>query len=784
MRNLKAYQVTFVNCEQLDNHLVSFATNVDCLYVRAFLKENGIESVQFISDNLPNIYDLTDDILSLAGDAIVFYVNELNFYLLKIITYEIKKIDSDKMIIFFGPMLIYDFGYVLNNAQVDVCVLSNPEKNIYELLKNDCEDYQNLSGIAHKVDKKILANTDISSSNFIPSPYVTKLVSGNNAQKFGIIVSRGSGSNEYCISPEYLKMNLEVIFSAIPEKNVCIPLVCDDISEYHYFTDLQRILMNFPFTYKSKIKVQHIDYEMIHALVQFNFIRIDVVIDDGKYLSDDIHWMNVLLRFASEKVKFSFTFDFPATEMNRFDLINTVKVFIQNGFNTPKDYTFRGASICSPKTYPERNVILNDNDLLLMINSDKYPPAFIDGFISFMTGMYPPVALNNSVKHVEIANEKLTLEEMDALKEFISVNSAIIAPISKDSKLYNDSVFYMEGDNSLRSQNEIYDENIANAYNNNFYLPHLYSLNEDESQVKSLIIDDFNTHSPLQFSCIPYAKADSKLSKAINLLSIETSDDLEKFLYDVEFFISNGMFGNLYEINYKIKDACRWLSSTGCLVSKLPRFKLENNGLISPCGGCRNSIGSVHDSYFKIYRQIHVMSEEAQIDRECSICEIKDECSKCCFLPDFLQADQFCEVMKKRPYINMYMDTKLTLSVLMEKSIFRHVELSDIKVSNKYVSKLIPNHLVEKNSEYLYPYIYLFHANEKHYVINAATGKVFGANEKMACVMELFQKCVDIQTVKDFLAENYNLDEAHANKTFIKITSSFIQSGFMRRMVI
>lgn len=779
---------TFVNCASSNNHLISFETNIDCLYVRAFLKENGVKSVQFVSDNLPNIYDLADDILSLAGDVVIFSVNELNFYLSRIITHELKKIDSNKTIVYFGSMLKENFEYILNNTQVDLCVLSNPENSIYKLLKNGCDDYQNLRGIACKVGKEILVNTDISSSGYIPSPYLQRLVSADYAQKYGIIISRNSGAgDEYSITPEYLKENLTFIYNAYHERNICLGFVCDDISEYPYFGDLQRILSNFPFTYKSKIKVQHVNYEMIQTLVHLNFIKIDVMIDDDKFISDDTHWIDVLHRFIGDNVKFSFVFNFSISEINKPDLIKTMKIFIQNELSCPEDYIIRGAGICSPKIYPERNIIFNDHELLSMLYSEPYPSAFVNGYIAFMTGIYPSAELNNSVKHVVLSNTKISLEGMDTLKEFVSVNSAIIAPIPDDRSLHTEDIhFYTEGDRTKRSINEIFDENIAYAYHNNFYFPHLYLLKGSVSQPTQLIFDDLNTHSPLKLSYMPYSKADSALSEDINLLSIETSDDLQKFLYDVDCFISSGTFGNLYEIHYKIKDACRWLSSSSCLVGMLPRLTIDNSGSISSCGGCNKSIGSIHDSYFKVYRQVHVLSEEAQVDRNCTECEVNNECSRCCFLPNFLHAGQFCEMMKMRPYVNLYMGTKSTLNLLMEKSIFKSVKLSDIKVSNKYVSQLIPNQPIETSrtsSGYLYPHIYLFHANEKHYVVNTVTGKVFGASESMAVIMEFLQKCFDVQQAKAFFSEKYSLNEDNTNKEFNKIISSFIQSGFMSRMV-
>ncbi|GHU49187.1 hypothetical protein FACS1894127_1820 [Clostridia bacterium] len=603
MKNQKQYMATFVNCELSNDRLVSFTINPDCLNVQSYLKENGIKSTQFIDNNPTNIYDLSDDILSLAGDIIIFYVNELNFYLSRVISFEIKKSDPDSKIVFFGSMLQENFEYVLKNTEVDLCILSNPEKNICELLKNGFED-NNISGIATRF------------------------------------------SNDICNS------------------------------------------------------------------------------EDLAHIACDIN---------------------------------------------------------SPTIYPRRNIV-GDGDLCLSkIEEDRYPSALLNGFIAFTTGLYPLDVLNNSVKHVEILKSTLSLEEMDILRSFISVNSAVITNIPENSK--NVGVFYTTVNNDIRSLNEAFDENIANAYSNNFYLPHLYSIKDDGNQGKELIFDDFNTRSPVRLSYVPYANVDSKLSKEIIFLSIETSDDLERFIYDVDCFISNTTFRNKYEITHYIKDECRWLSSVCCSVCKLPRLRLKD-GLVFTCGGCSESIGSIHDSYFKVYQQAYIMSEKTQVERNCSGCHIKNECSKCCFLPDFLQGDKLCDVMKKRPYINLYIATKSIFRMLMESPVFRSLELSDIRTSNKYVSHLIPNQTVGTEYTYLYPFIYLLHAKSKHYIFNAATRKVFGTTEAIAIIMEFLQRGVDTKNIKAFLSDKYSLEELGADRTFRGAIDLLIESGCLRKKVI
>ena len=83
-------------------------------------------------------------------------------------------------------MLLESFENVLDNSEADFCVLSNPEKNIYELLKSNCDDHQNLNGIAKRINNGKILSADISTSAYLPSPYITKLLTAENAQKYGI----------------------------------------------------------------------------------------------------------------------------------------------------------------------------------------------------------------------------------------------------------------------------------------------------------------------------------------------------------------------------------------------------------------------------------------------------------------------------------------------------------------------------------------------------------------------------------------------------------------------
>ena len=507
----------------------------------------------------------------------------------------------------------------------------------------------------------------------------------------------------------------------------------------------------FPFSYKCRINVQYVSDELINKLIKLNFIEVGIVISADKYLSADINWIDTLRKYSEGAIKYPIFLDFTG-------------------------------GVSSPKIYPKRNIITSDSQFLP--NADKYkcPPALVGGFISFATGLYPQTALNNSVKHVKISKSNLGPEDMEALKSMLSINSAVIASMPAGAG-NNSSVFYIEDNKTIRSLNEVFDENIDDAYNNNFYLPHLFLVKEKSNRYPELIIDDFNTHSPLQLSYTSYADVDTVDSKELNFLSIETSEDLDRFLQDVGYFISNAGFRHEYEITHYIKDECRWLPSPCCSVCKLPRLRFKDS-LIFTCGGCNKSIGSIRDSYFKVYQQSYIISEEAQVERNCAECPVKNECSKCCFLPEFLQGSRFCDVMRKHPYISLYIATRSALKMLFESPVLQSIKLSDIRTSNRFTSQLIPDQIAETGSMYLYPYIYLFHANSQHYIFNAVTRKLFGISEAMAVVAEFLQKGTDAGTIKSFLSEKYCLVEDNAGKTFTKAIDMFAESGCLQKRVV
>ena len=284
-------QTTFVNCEITNNHLISFATNLACLYVRAFLEEKGLKTAQFIQDNPPNIYDLVDDILSLVDDIVVFYVDTLNYFAVRVITHEIKKSAPEKRVIYFGSLITDQFEYILSSTQVDICVLSNPEKNIYELLRSDPENWPIQHGVALKRDGKIVSKHDGTVTDHLPSPYISRIVPADRAQRFGILISRncGFGSGYYC-SMNAVQNDLEFIRNAVTQKEMCVPLIAENVTSYPKFYDFLLLLKNYPFTYQSCINISCLTDELIDRLADTSFVKIKIIIDNYKYFSENLKW--------------------------------------------------------------------------------------------------------------------------------------------------------------------------------------------------------------------------------------------------------------------------------------------------------------------------------------------------------------------------------------------------------------------------------------------------------------------------------------------------------------
>lgn len=206
----------------------SFRYTLGSAYIIAYLRNNGYKANQFLSQKALNVGECIREILRFKPNIVGFTVLNSNYMQSILLSRGLKRINPKIITIFGGPTPTVQSEVILESeSSVDICVrgegeevalklLNGLESNDFNLEKTDLE---NIWGITFRRKSIVITNpdSDILSSNksikyYIdkyPSPYLSKVVSVDQAFPLGIITARGCNQNcVYCNCAIMSKRNL------------------------------------------------------------------------------------------------------------------------------------------------------------------------------------------------------------------------------------------------------------------------------------------------------------------------------------------------------------------------------------------------------------------------------------------------------------------------------------------------------------------------------------------------------------------------------------------------
>lgn len=784
--------ISFVNFKKTPEQLFNAEHQIDCGNARAFLKENGIESVQYVQDKLPNLTELAEEIISLGNSFIVFYVNNENYLLSKTLTRHIKESEEDISIVWFGPLKEELNIDNLVDAKTDAYISYDYEKGILKLFKTDREQWDSIAGVLTGTFETINDSQAIahSSLDFIPSPYQTRMIPVDKAGTTGVMIGRGLLQEEF-FSLERIDSDLEFL-SGRNKKGQEIPLKLTG-REINTHPEYERLLQTledkaYLFAYEAEVHMGSVTVHLLEQFVRSGIKKLNLAVGDKAALLKLEECSGKMKELAaSAKVEFRFLFE--CEGMDEEAVLNTLKLVLTEGITGIENITLlAGGKSDSPKVLPKRSYISGKGLRDYIVH--HYGKTFrkkvlfhenplINGFDSYMTGIYGQSNLNGFTKHVSVEKEELEVEQYEKLKEFMSINSAVYV---NTSSAHEGSLMYSEGNSILRQENTVFDKNVGAAGKANYCLEHMLTL-ENKNKHYELKIDDYYRAEPLRLEVKKYSEAKINSDAPLDFIKIENERDLESFLEEVDYFISTGKFNKAFLIPSFLVDSCRWLDT--CSMTKLPRFRLDKDNRILPCLDCNKSVGSIDEMQFDVIQQTYVLTEEEQLKRDCDSCAVADNCSKCAMLPDFLSSERYCEIRKQRPYISYYINIVNLLKFLKKSTgTFRDIKISDVMVSSKYVSYYTEHIDYTGEAEYFHQFVNLFIINGTPVFYMPLTGKVYKLTEHLAVIMELMFKGLSADEIKDQLKAMYKLDDKQIIKDFNAAVELFANTGSLKRAVI
>lgn len=663
--------------EEFGVYKYSYEINSAC--VQGYLKKNGIKSHQFIDDNLVNIVDSVDDIMIEEYKNIVFFIDYKNERVSKLISREIKANYEDTNIIWFGQVSNYEQH--LQEEYVDIVIFENTEKVLLEIA-NEIEPSR-INGIAYIENDEVILTEAVEIQEEEISPYSEGLI---DSSKLTVLQVKG-------INKDYILRELESLSQIA--KGRLIEIVSRDVLKIDGIEEIAGKVEGLNLA--GTINIENLNEHNLVVLNQGNFKVVTILINGEDYLQ------NLNLLSEERNIKFNVYIVTDKETLNQ-QIIEKLK-----GLHL-------GEIVIVDKNSG------NYSYLDVQGETSLYKMAMLNGISASTTGLYPENIIGNCSKHITVDKETITAKDYEYLKDFLSINSAVIHR-SDSSKGYR--------------------ENIAESEKGSCYLPHYHKVDKNQQ----VYIDNSNIVKKLNF--VNYSEAHEGIKDSY--LRIETKEDIESLIKDVNYFRETGTIKS-YVAQNKVENECRWTSNGTCKLKSLVRFNVKEAGEVLPCSGCSHALGNIKEGYNANVRKIYKHMDKTHIARECSSCEVHDRCSKCSMMLDTLEDTSYCSIRRSNPEIGEYFTKKSILSYLISSTnTFRYIDCANIKFSTQYTTNVFPREKTAQGESLIQPYICLTFVGEDPVLIELSSGSINKISKELAFVIEGLIKGFDTETIKDEL---------------------------------
>lgn len=404
------------------------------------------------------------------------------------------------------------------------------------------------------------------------------------------------------------------------------------------------------------------------------------------------------------------------------------------------------------------------NSLRKETNFEESSNVLFNGVLMFYTGVYTESVTDGAVKHVYIEG-RTNRARLSELSKLISINSAILSLNNLDNqreyRLYDEELT-VEDNNYSIFQKEAFSSLLFSHY-------HQWDgevIQLDNNEIKELTMSSYGTNN-----------------KA-SMIDLKTPMDFQLFIDDVNHFVTTGSFKSNYQINSKLVNSCRWLGPSNCHVTKLPRLTVDEDGSLSPCVGCKKSIGTLDNELFELKENVQMITEEEKLNRGCETCEVRDYCSKCTFLPKYMSSDQYCYTRKNQVSLEEYITSSQILNFILNNSNYlkdNPVNLEDIKFSNMWTTHIFKKERKGKSNPLVNNNIYLIHMNGETIIFNLEKYNIIKIGTTLAYILEAFYKGYLEEDIPDFLHKDFNANLDEAIDFYNKSIGLFFKAGILKK---
>ncbi|AOZ93430.1 hypothetical protein [Paenibacillus crassostreae] len=802
--------ITLVHFEQQVTRIFEASDHLDCQYIRSYFKKQGTATAQYIQSNLSNLYDTVEDLIGLGNGIMAFHVTYASYPLCKKLTYVLKELDDRIRIVWFGEIPLRNSKEILKQTEVDGCVIWEPEQTLHSLLNLEVDKWWKIPGVSSRSEleqgqqaEKIMIDKqdemiDVNELDQLPGSWEettgrhTKMVSVKWADRQGNPAKSSKGLRTH--SPERLKRDLEHIVRHTVHAQPCFSIegfneIKDPLAKEEMLSVLEE--MKHLVSYQVTITMEELKLPFLRRLAKAGMVRLNIKIPMSIGVESSLNYEHTnymrAWKQSDERVSFTVTLVEMKEEFEIEEPIYTAMLlqkWIENGLVEVND--IRAESEVADKILNRIELPEPIAELIFEQLVNKSEKAQINGYLAYMTGHYPQQTIGGGVKHIGFTDGDWPAKFADRLGNLTGLNSALLFEENQVIPDGNKDLIYYDQDGVWKQENSKFNQLIGEASMGGYYLSNAHQMNRLGEYDYQLQMNDFLHTEPIYIRQMDYLQAEERdlatedSDVEFQMLAINTESDLEIFLQDVEWFSQSGTFLHGYEVESYLVDSCRWSGDQHCRAKHLPRLFVDEHAQVSSCRGC-SAIGSLNDSLDSLLTKTAVITEQEQLLRGCSTCEIKNTCSKCTFLPSYMNRQQYCDIRKKHKLLHRYMQMIRLLKGLRQYSqVLNGISVHDIRVSLQTRTHLWPRSLKGSGQSIVVENVFLFFAGDSPMIYHDFTQKMLELSEPMALILEALIIGVDEREIKQELMMRYLLDSTNAASVFSQAKDLFIREGCLK----
>ncbi|MCX7842331.1 MAG: hypothetical protein N2489_04580 [Clostridia bacterium] len=735
--------ICFVELTKDENGFVKASQTIQTACLRAYLKSNGIETVIYMDESLPSVADISEDILSLSDEALVFVVHKECRHTAQALISHIKELEDTE---------IYAIGDISEIYVEGITFLKfDEEEKLLEQL--GCESKNEQADI------------------FSVSPYKTGVLLSRDMPKYGIWLGR---SNNELRSLQAIAEDLEKLSAAY-----------SGISE----SDEKTILFH-GFFIRDKAFLEKIFEQLVNINAPFLKFVLPV---DGSLLNDIGKYSE-----GFEKCSFSVKFEMIGEDSQAETLLSLIQAHKISNVYFPAQWLTTKTKIASIliQAYKAKLLkIIPMGDLDIEKVDDEIKPIILDktkqsymplyrGLLKSKTGLYSGVKLDGYVHHVEMPEKLYNESSKEFMNELLCVNSSLHVI---DKKADTDSGKLLFDDTgTARINNSCYNEHESLSSQSRLNPSNLIIIDDGSIYINSLAYV-----SDSKYKQISYSEAKHNIDsikekfknreKELYIFSLAKEEDYQAFLQDAEEYKKTHELKNMPIAYGYLENSCRYVISSECPVDKIPRIKIDNDSNIYPCDINTEPAAKVGASLFELSHNCFTRREKVFQERGCYGCSIRPWCPKCTEMPAFMK-QSYCDVMKRNSHILDYAIVPFVFHGLIETNPqFKDLTPEEVKVSNEHMFNIIPSDIKGEAAPYLPKFTSILLCRGKYLMWTPMTNKYFNVSVEFACIIELLLKRVKAERLHEHLSyvQNIELDEAREITKYV--TDTLKKAGVLYR---